>query len=254
MTQTIKEIADQLANVTKVNDPLFKKLADDNRKGVIQLVSRAQRRIRKYEQQVAEFQHRFKFEQQLWQQGSELVAGVDEVGRGPLAGPVVAAAVILPKDFSLIEVNDSKQLSSKKREILAPLIREQAVAFGFGVIDSHKIDEINIYEAARLAMRAAVLNLTLKPDQLIVDAMNVPVEIPQLDMVKADAQSISVSAASIIAKVYRDELMSAYARDYPEYDFEHNAGYGTKPHLAALKKYGPSPIHRHSFSPVSEMI
>ncbi|WP_268913097.1 ribonuclease HII [Lentilactobacillus sp. SPB1-3] len=253
MTLTIKEISKQLAEVTALDDPVFAQLSHDERKGVIQLIKRTQSRIEKSEQQLVAFEKRFKFERQLWQQGIEFVAGVDEVGRGPLAGPVVAAAVILPSDFDLVEVNDSKQLSQKKREMLAPLIKQEAVAFGFGVVDSQTIDRINIYESARQAMKLAVQDLSPQPDQLIVDAMNVPVNTPQLDMVKADAQSISVSAASIIAKVYRDELMLDYAKQYPEYDFEHNAGYGTKVHLDALRKYGATPIHRRSFSPVSEM-
>lgn len=250
--KTISVIKSLLADVTELDDPLLESLSGDPRKGVIQALSSCKRRIKKDNQRKVAFKARFKFEQSLWHKGINYVAGVDEVGRGPLAGPVVAAAVILPSDFDLIEVNDSKQLSDKKRQLLAPQIKQEALAYGFGVINNQIIDSVNIYEAARLAMKDAVLSLSPRPEQLIVDAMNVPVSIPQLDMVKADAQSISVSAASIIAKVYRDEVMADYAKIYPEYDFDNNAGYGTKKHLEALKSIGPCPIHRRSFSPVTD--
>ncbi|WP_201330378.1 ribonuclease HII, partial [Lactobacillus nasalidis] len=187
-----------------------------------------------------------------WQQG-QLVAGVDEVGRGPLAGPVVAAAVVLPQDFSLLEVNDSKKLSPQKRLALYPQILAQAVAVGVGVMDNQVIDRINIYEADRQAMKQAVEALSVRPAALLVDAMNVPVELPQVELIKGDAKSNSIAAASIVAKVFRDSLMDDYARLYPQYAFDHNAGYGTKDHLNALRKYGPTPIHRLTFSPVSEM-
>ena len=182
------------------------------------------------------------------------MGGVDEVGRGPLAGPVVAAAVILPEDFSLLEVNDSKKLSPQKRLALYPKILQEAVAVGVGVMDNKVIDQINIYEADRLAMKQAVEALSTRPDALLVDAMNVPVDLPQLELIKGDAKSNSIAAASIVAKVFRDSLMDDYARLYPDYAFDHNAGYGTKDHLEALRKYGPTPIHRLTFSPVSEMV
>lgn len=183
---------------------------------------------------------------------NQLVAGVDEVGRGPLAGPVVTAAVILPHNFDLIDVNDSKKLSPKKRKTLFPQILAKAVSVSVGLANNDVIDRINIYEADRLAMAHAVQGLKVKPDALLVDAMNVPLNIPQIKLIHGDAKSNSIAAASIVAKVFRDNLMDAYGKVYPEYDFKHNAGYGTREHMEALKKYGPTPIHRRSFAPVSE--
>lgn len=196
------------------------------------------------------FHRRFKYEQQFWRQGIQTVAGVDEVGRGPLAGPVVACAVILPQDFDLVAVNDSKQLTPSIRKALAPQIKREAIAVGMGVVDNRVIDQINIYEATRVAMKQAVQELAPMPEEIIVDAMNIDVPIHQTRLIKGDAKSISVSAASILAKVYRDHLMDDFALKYPEYDFTHNAGYGTAKHLAALKKYGATPIHRKTFAPV----
>ena len=166
----------------------------------------------------------------------------------------MAAAVVLPEDFSLLEVNDSKKLSPQKRLALYPKILEQAIAVGVGVMDNKVIDQINIYEADRQAMKQAVEALSTRPDALLVDAMNVPVDLPQVELIKGDAKSNSIAAASIVAKVFRDSLMDDYARLYPDYAFDHNAGYGTKDHLEALRKYGPTPIHRLTFSPVSEMV
>lgn len=174
------------------------------------------------------------------------------MGRGPLAGPVVTAAVIIDENFNLIEVNDSKKLSPEKRLKLYPKILAEAVSVAVGVKDAQVIDQINIYEADRLAMAEAVNNLDRRPDALLVDAMQVPVDINQIKLIKGDAKSNSIAAASIVAKVYRDKLMDDYAQLYPEYGFERNAGYGTKEHLAAIKKYGPSPIHRKTFAPVSD--
>ncbi|MCT7829935.1 MAG: ribonuclease HII, partial [Lactobacillus iners] len=175
----------------------------------------------------------------------------DEVGRGPLAGPVVTAAVILDKNFDLIDVNDSKKLTPKKRNELFPMILDKAVCVSVGLANNDLIDKINIYEADRVAMARAVKGLKVKPDALLVDAMDVPVDLPQLKLIRGDSKSNSIAAASIVAKVFRDRLMDAYGEIYPEYDFAHNAGYGTAKHLSALKQYGPTPIHRFSFEPVS---
>ena len=250
----INEIKD-LLKADSVSPTILAELAEDDRKGVQKLLESYQRRQEKLAKQKEEFLARFTYEQDFWAKG-QLVAGVDEVGRGPLAGPVVAAAVVLPEDFSLLEVNDSKKLSPQKRLALYPKILEQAVAVGVGVMDNQVIDQINIYEADRLAMKQAVEALSTRPDALLVDAMNVPVDLPQLpqtELIKGDAKSNSIAAASIVAKVFRDSLMDDYARLYPDYAFDHNAGYGTKDHLEALRKYGPTPIHRLTFSSVSEM-
>ena len=176
------------------------------------------------------------------------VCGIDEVGRGPLAGPVVAGAVILPKDCDILYINDSKKLSEKKREELYDIIMEKAVATGIGYNSPERIDEINILQATYEAMREAINNLSVKPDILLNDAVTIPqVDIKQIPIIKGDAKSISIGAASIIAKVTRDRLMVQYDEVFPGYGFASNKGYGSAAHIAALKELGPTPIHRRSF-------
>lgn len=176
------------------------------------------------------------------------ICGIDEVGRGPLAGPVVAAAVILPKDCDILYINDSKKLSEKKRELLYDKIMEKAVAVGIGMASPERIDEINILQATYEAMREAVGKLSVKPDLLLNDAVKIPgVDIRQVPIIKGDAKSASIGAASIIAKVTRDRMMVEYDSIFPEYDFSSNKGYGTAVHISALKENGPTPIHRRSF-------
>ncbi|MGN0331535.1 MAG: ribonuclease HII [Lachnospiraceae bacterium] len=178
----------------------------------------------------------------------QYICGVDEVGRGPLAGPVVAGAVILPKDEMILYLNDSKKLSEKKRELLYDEIMEKAVATGIGMVSPERIDEINILQATYEAMRQAIEQLNVKPDILLNDAVTIPqVEIKQVPIIKGDAKSISIAAASIIAKVTRDRLMKEYDNILPGYDFASNKGYGTKAHIEGLKNLGPSPIHRKTF-------
>lgn len=225
----------------------------DSRTGVKKLLASYKRKQEKLAEKKVAFLERFSYEKQFWAKG-EIVAGVDEVGRGPLAGPVVTAAVIIDKNFDLLDVNDSKKLSPKRRLELYPKILEEAVSVAVGVKDAQVIDKINIYEADRLAMAEAVNDLDRKPDALLVDAMNVPVDIPQVKLIKGDAKSNSIAAASIVAKVFRDKLMDDYAKIYPQYKFPKNAGYGTRDHLEALKKYGPTPIHRRTFEPIKSMI
>lgn len=177
-----------------------------------------------------------------------VVCGIDEVGRGPLAGPVVAGAVILPEDCQILYLNDSKKLTERRRELLYEEIMEKAVAVGLGVVSQERIDEINILQATYEAMREAISKLEPAPDILLNDAVTIPeVTIPQVPIIKGDAKSISIGAASIIAKVTRDRLMVEYDQILPEYGFASNKGYGSAEHIAALKKYGPSPIHRRSF-------
>ena len=179
---------------------------------------------------------------------AEYICGIDEVGRGPLAGPVVTAAVILPKDARILYINDSKKLTEKRREELYEVIREQALAIGIGSCTHEEIDEYNILQATYKAMREAVGKLAVTPSLLLVDAVHIPdLDIRQVSIVKGDAKSQSIAAASIIAKVTRDRLMCAYDAIYPEYGFASNKGYGTAVHMDALRKYGPCPIHRHSF-------
>lgn len=178
----------------------------------------------------------------------EFICGIDEAGRGPLAGPVVAGAVILPRDCRILYVNDSKQLTEKKREELYDAIAEKAVSFGIGYASPERIDEINILQATYEAMREALGKLDPQPGILLNDAVTIPgVGILQIPIVKGDARSITIGAASIMAKVARDRLMAEYDRIYPEYGFGANKGYGSAAHIEALKKYGPSPIHRKSF-------
>ena len=178
----------------------------------------------------------------------QFICGIDEVGRGPLAGPVVAGAVILPKGCRILYVNDSKKLSEKKREMLFDTIYQEAVSVGIGVVSPGRIDEINILQATYEAMRQAINNLSVKPDILLNDAVTIPmVDIPQVPIIKGDAKSLTIGCASIVAKVTRDRMMDEYAAIYPEYAFESNKGYGTAAHIAALKENGPCPIHRSTF-------
>lgn len=178
----------------------------------------------------------------------QAICGIDEVGRGPLAGPVVAGAVILPKDCDILYINDSKKLSEKKREMLFDEIMEKAVAVGIGIVGPERIDEINILQATYEAMREAISKLEVQPDLLLNDAVKIPgVTLPQVSIIKGDAKSASIGAASIIAKVTRDRMMMEYDSVFPEYGFAANKGYGTAVHIEALKKLGPTPIHRRSF-------
>ena len=193
-------------------------------------------------------------ENEIYDEGHALVCGVDEAGRGPLAGPVCAAAVILPKDFYMEEINDSKKLSEKKREMLYSVIMENAISVGIGVKSEKVIDQVNIYEATKLAMIDAVNNLSVKPEHLLIDAMKLDIDIPQTSIIKGDSKSESIAAASIVAKVTRDRMLDDLDLVYPEYDFKNNKGYGTKKHLEAIKKYGVIDEHRRSFSPVSEAL
>ncbi len=218
----------------------------DERSGVQALVSHAGRRAEKYEAETARIEKMKIYERKYADFAS--ICGIDEVGRGPLAGPVVAAAVILPKDCSILYINDSKQLSEKKREELYGIITEQAVSVGIGMSSPERIDEINILQATYEAMREAIGNLDPGPDLLLVDAVTIPdVDIRQVSIIKGDAKSISIGAASIVAKVTRDRMMVEYDAQMPEYGFASNKGYGSADHIEALKKYGPSPIHRKSF-------
>ena len=187
------------------------------------------------------------FENELYESGIKYIAGIDEVGRGPLVGPVVTAAVILPKDFYDERINDSKKLTEKKRELLYDVIMENAVSVGIGISSEDVIDDINILEATKKAMIEAVNNLSVKPEHLLIDAVKLNVDIPQTSIIKGDAKSESIAAASIIAKVTRDRMMIELDKEHPEYDFKHNKGYGTKKHYLAIDKYGISEIHRKSF-------
>ncbi|MDO4482330.1 MAG: ribonuclease HII [Bacillota bacterium] len=187
-------------------------------------------------------------ENEIHAEGVRYIAGIDEVGRGPLAGPVVAAAVVLPEDFDVIGVNDSKKLSEKKREELFELIKDKAVSYSFGIVDNEVIDEINILEATKKAMKEAVEGLEVLPEHLLIDAVKLEaVDIPQTPVIKGDEKCLSIAAASILAKVTRDRMMVEYAETYPDYSFEKNKGYGTKAHYEDIERAGICPIHRRTF-------
>lgn len=189
-----------------------------------------------------------KYEYALLQNGISLIAGIDEAGRGPLAGPVVAAAVIMPLGETIEGVNDSKKLSAKKREALYDEITANAIAVGVGIVDEKEIDQINILNATKKAMAEAVSGLKVRPEHILVDAVKLPdVDIPQSAIIKGDALSYSIAAASIIAKVTRDRIMVEYAKQYPEYGFDGHKGYGSKAHIEKIKEIGPCDIHRRSF-------
>ncbi|MBR4177945.1 MAG: ribonuclease HII [Bacilli bacterium] len=194
------------------------------------------------------------YENELYSKGINYIAGIDEVGRGPLVGPVVTAAVILPKDFYDERINDSKKLTEKKRELLYDVIMENAISVGIGMSSEKVIDKINILEATKKAMLEAINNLNVKPEYLLIDAVKLDADIPQLSIIKGDAKSESIAAASIIAKVTRDRMMIELDKKHPEYDFKHNKGYGTKKHIDALYKYGPLKEHRKTFEPVSSIL
>jgi ribonuclease HII len=194
----------------------------------------------------------YKYERDLNNKGINLIAGIDEVGRGPLIGPVVVAAVILPKNYKLEGLTDSKKLSEKKREYFYEIIKKDALAIGIGIIDEKRIDEINIYEATKEAMYEAINNLEIKPEHILIDAMPLNLDIPTTSIIKGDLLSITISAASVIAKVTRDHMLYEIDKEYPMYDLKNNKGYGTKKHLEAIKQYGITKYHRLSYKPVSD--
>lgn len=253
MKQTIKEVKVQLEAVTSLDDDYFKACLQDERKGVQQAIKATQKRIEKEKELAIRFESMKSLENQAKNLSFQYIAGIDEVGRGPLAGPVVAAAVILPSTFDLVHVYDSKQLSKTMREDLYTSIYQQAIAIGIGIIDEKTIDKVNIYEATKLAMKQAIDQLEVSADYLLIDAMTLDVDIEQKSVIKGDTKSISIACASIIAKVTRDRLMSEYDQMYPGYEFESNSGYGTAKHLEKLRELGATPVHRRSFEPVKSM-
>lgn len=240
-------IKDELKNTSdEALEAFITTYETDERAGVVKLVEQAKKRLDKLEQEKQRIWELGKFEREYAECG--YICGIDEVGRGPLAGPVVACAVILPKDCNILYINDSKKLSAAKREELYDVIMEQALAVGIGMVGPGRIDEINILQATYEAMREAISNLSIKPDILLNDAVTIPgVDIRQVPIIKGDAKSISIGAASIVAKVTRDRLMQEYDAIFPAYEFASNKGYGSASHTEALRKYGPTPIHRASF-------
>ncbi len=227
-------------------DLLISKYINDKRKSVQKLIESRKKQLKKYEAEVLRIKGMKEFDNSY--SGSAYICGIDEVGRGPLAGPVVTAAVIMPKESEILYVNDSKKLSKAKREELAEIIQREAVSISFGILSPKVIDELNIYEATKKAMSMAVEGLKVRPDELLIDAMKLDdIDIPQQSIIKGDAKSYSIACASIVAKVKRDRMMEEYANQYPGYRFERNSGYGTAEHIEALKSIGPCDIHRRSF-------
>lgn len=245
--ESIQEIKERFKNTPIQELPAFCEIyRADERKGVQKLVEQGHKRIAALEKEKERLKQMREFEREYEHLG--YICGIDEVGRGPFAGPIVAGAVILPPDCEILYVNDSKQLSEKMREQLYDEIMEKAVSVAVGYASPQRIDEINILQATYEAMREAVSKLAVTPQILLNDAVTIPqITIPQVPIIKGDAKSISIAAASIVAKVTRDRLMREYDKIMPEYGFASNKGYGSKEHIEAIKKYGPTPIHRRSF-------
>ena len=227
---------------------LCKNFETDKRKSVDKLCVSFMKKYNNHISELKRLEEMAYFETMLYNEGYSLIGGIDEVGRGPLAGPVAAACVILKRDSRIVGINDSKKLSAAKREELCAIIKDEAVSWGVGIVSPAVIDDINILQATYEAMRTAVKNMGIRPEYVLADAVTIPsLGIPQKGIIKGDAKSMSIAAASIVAKVERDAIMDEYAKVYPEYGFESNKGYGSSAHIEAIKKYGLTPIHRLSF-------
>lgn len=247
--KSISEIKAELENADKdTRESLLELCKKDTRKGVLKLVEKYEKQKAAMAEELERLKKMHEFEDKYSEY--EYIAGIDEAGRGPLAGPVVAASVILPKDCEILYLNDSKQLSAKRRDELFDEIKQKAIAYGIGIVSQGRIDDINILQATYEAMREAIGQMSEKqnPDLILVDAVHIPdVDIKQVGIVKGDAKSVSIAAASILAKVTRDRFMVEMDKLYPEYGFASHKGYGSKSHIEAIKKYGASPIHRQTF-------
>lgn len=245
---TIQEIKIELQHAAFDEIPiLMKRYESDERSGVQKELAKAGKRLAQWQEELIRIEEMKRYEKEYWKE-YDYICGIDEVGRGPLAGPVVAAAVIFPKDVDILYLNDSKQLSEKKREELYLEIKEKAICYAVGMADVETIDAINILQADYVAMRQAISKLKVAPQILLNDAVTIPsINQPQVPIIKGDAKSISIAAASILAKVERDHLMCVYDEMYPEYGFARNKGYGSAEHIEAIKKYGPCEIHRKTF-------
>ncbi|MCG1008711.1 ribonuclease HII [Salinicoccus sp. ID82-1] len=250
--KTIKEIETEVSAYTSMDEISTSIHAGDDRKGVIRLLEKHRRRLRSEQAQKDKYSAMSRYENSLRGEVRH-IAGIDEAGRGPIAGEVVAAAVILPEGFYLPGLDDSKKLSLKKRLAFREIIMEQA-DYGIGIASVREIDELNIYQASRLAMKRAVENLDAVPGHLLVDAMTLDTGIPETSIIRGDANSVSIAAASVIAKTERDMMMAAYDSSYPGYGFGGHKGYGTKDHLEALHTLGASEIHRQTFEPVKSIL
>lgn len=253
-SRTISQIKQALEGITDENHPLFLEIHKDSRKGVQSLIEKWRRDRAKQLEEEVRYRKMSVNENRLRAQGFHRIAGIDEAGRGPLAGPVVSAAVILKEDCFIPGLNDSKKISQAKRIELFHQVEENAAAIGIGIISAEEIDRLNIYRAVKKSMNLAISELRVQPDYVLIDAMELDIPFPQESIVKGDANSVTIAAASIIAKVTRDRLMLECHDKYPQYGFNDHKGYGTKAHLESLKKYGPCPVHRKSFSPVQAVM
>lgn len=247
-SMSVKEI-DALLSRSESDDlsRIIPELSLDERIGVKKLVLKYNAKQQKITTEKKRIENLKRIEEQLYEDGYQLIAGTDEVGRGPLCGPVVSAAVILSRESRILYINDSKQLSQKKREELCELILSEAVGVGIGIVDNRRIDQINILNATKESMVLALNNLSQKPDILLLDAMTIAADIKQRSFIKGDATVYSIAAASIVAKVTRDRMMEEYDPIYPQYGLKSNKGYGSSEHIQAIREYGPTPIHRMSF-------
>lgn len=251
---TIKEVTALLAQVDSLDSPVWAELAQDVRAGVQAAIKKRQKELEKEATEDARLEAMLFYEKALYENGVEFIAGIDEVGRGPLAGPVVAAAVILPKGCKIRYLNDSKKIPKSKHEAIYQEVMERALAVGVGIKDAAVIDQVNIYEATKLAMLEALEQLSQEPEHLLIDAMKLDTSIPQTSIIKGDANSLSIAAASIVAKVTRDKMMADYDKEFSGYGFAKNAGYGTAEHLEGLNNLGITPIHRKTFEPIKSMV
>lgn len=251
---TIKEVKAALSQLVDLDDSAWADFEADSRAGVQVAIASRRKAIQKELAEEQRLQIMLRYEREFYQQGYKLIAGIDEVGRGPLAGPVVAAAVILPVNHTIKGLNDSKKIPKKDHKLIYDQVMEQALSVGIGIMDQEVIDRVNIYEATKLAMLESLIQLSIQPQALLIDAMKLDYDLPQLSIIKGDANSLSIAAASIVAKVTRDRLMIDYDSLYPGYDFANNAGYGTANHLQGIRELGITPIHRKTFEPIKSIV
>lgn|SRR5690625_1081901 len=253
-SRTIEQIK-TLFQTKNLNESMIEELRTDKRKGVQNLLAIYDKQVQRKKELENEFWKKFTYDNQFRLQANDYIAGVDEAGRGPLAGPVVAAAVILPTDFTYFELNDSKQLTEAQREKMFHILTQQAISYSISTLSAEDIDQLNIYKATKQAMRNALRTLNQNPTRALIDAMKLDgFTFPTMSITKGDTKSLAIAAASILAKVTRDRLMIKLDKQYPMYDFKNNKGYGTQNHLLALEKYGPTVHHRKSFSPVQDVL
>ncbi len=253
--KSIKEITSEIqqyATIDAINGSIYN---EDERKGVQSALSKRIKQLEKIEELNLKYEKMNQYENRILSENQDaLICGIDEVGRGPLAGPVVASAVILECGHHYLGITDSKALSQSKRSFFEQEIYNKALSVGIGIATVEEIDELNIYEATKVAMQRAIDQLNYKPDHLLIDAMRLSNDIPQTSIIKGDLNSVSIAAASVIAKEYRDKLMTEFNLEYPGYDFDKNKGYGTKTHLEGIENCGITPIHRKSFEPIKSKV